>query len=928
VAGSVSERLHGLRIHSLTLAATLSSVLAPRTELTGIELSEHRPVPYHALQQPMKTCLLSTILTALTLILPINGTVQSADVLPAEIAPGIPKTEMMTTWLKQQGLAALDRRDAAFEKLTDDQFGKWQQERRTFFLRQIGGQPKRTPLNPKITGRIQMEDYRIEKLYFESQPGLHVTASLYLPLGKGPFPAVLHPTGHSASAKNRALYQEASIVIAKGGCAVLCYDPIGQGERKQLFTADGKPFASTIQHTLINQGSHLLGGNISGMMIWDGMRAIDYLQSRPDILADKIGCTGISGGGTATSYLMALDDRVVAAAPGCYLTGYRSLLNTIGPQDAEQNIHGQIRFGMDHADYVLMHLPQPTLIMAATKDYFGIEGAWDLFRVGKRFATRQGFPERIDLVEPNTGHGFPSEMRVAAANWMRRWLLDLDQPITERELKPLPEERLNATPTGRVLDLPGARTAFEINAELNRRFAKQRAENAKPANRARLLPTVRKLIAARDLSDLPTPSVQPTKDGYIITPESGIQLPANLFEDVDPEGLTIYLPGEGRHASIEAGAIRRLAKQQGTQVLAVDLRGLGETKKAGQLRGFGEYFGPDWKDTMTASLLGKSYVGFRTEDIWQLVRAWRKHIGNPNLRPHLIATGEAAIPALHAAALEPDLFGDIHLSESIESWNQIVETPVVRQQQSSLVFGALREYDLPALREVLGDRLTFHAAVNPDGTHVANTPAVPRSSGKMSRHLRINERVAEGNIDLVFIGDSITSGWENRGAKVWEKFYGTRKAANLGIGGDRTQHVLWRLQNGNLKNIKPKAAVVMIGTNNSRDNTPGQIAEGVEQIITELRTQSPSTRILLLAIFPRGGTNEDPRRQVNLAANLIISQLADQKHVHYLDLSSRFLNKDGKLVRGMTPDFLHLTEDGYRIWADAIEPSLVKLLGE
>ena len=863
------------------------------------------------------------LLIVATILVPLHGSAQSSDILPAEIAPGVPKTDMMAVWLKQQALAVLDRRDAAFEKLTDDQFADWQRERRDFFRRQIGPFPERTPLNAKVTGRIEMDGYRIEKVIFESRPGFHVTGSLYLPTGKGPFPAVLHPTGHSANAKNRALYQEASIVIAKGGCAVLCYDPIGQGERKQLFQANGKPFASTIQHTLINQGCHLLGGNVAGIMIWDGMRAIDYLQSRPDIRGDKIGCTGISGGGTATSYFMALDERIVAAAPGCYLTGYRSLMNTIGPQDAEQNIHGQLAFGMDHADYVLMHLPQPTLIMAATKDYFAIDGAWGLFRAGKRMATRLGYPERIDLVEPNTGHGFPAEMRVAAANWMRRWLLDLDQPIAEGNLRPLPEEQLNATPTGRVLDLPGARTAFQLNRELNQRYASQRAENAKPGNRKQLLKKVRNLIGVRPLTKLPTPTIKTAGNGYIITPEPGIQLPAILSEDIDAEGLAIFLPGQG-----ERGEADRHAKRLKSRILTVDLRGLGETKKAGRRSGFYEYFGPDWKDTMTASLLGQSYVGYRVEGIWQVVRAWRKHTGKPNLRPHLIATSEAAIPALHAAALEPGLFGDIHLSESIESWTRVIETPIVRNQQPNLVFGALREYDLPVLRQHLGDRLTFHAAMNPDGTHSAVIPAVPRSSGKLARHKRINQRVAQGNIDLVFIGDSITSGWENRGAKVWEKLYSKRNAANLGIGGDRTQHVLWRLQNGNLKGIKPKAAVVMIGTNNSRDNTPNQIVDGVEKIIVELRTRSPSTKILLLAIFPRGADDADPRRLVNFGANQKISRLADGKQIHYLNLASTFMNEAGKLTQGIMPDQLHLTEEGYRLWAEAIEPTLAKLLGE
>ena len=131
------------------------------------------------------------------ILLPFHGTAQTPDLLPHEVASGVPKTDTMTAWLKQKAMTVLDRRDAAFEKLTDDQLADWQRQRREFFRRQIGTLPKRTPLNAKITGRIEMDGYRIEKILFESQPGFHVTGSLYLPAGRGPFPAVLHPTGHS-----------------------------------------------------------------------------------------------------------------------------------------------------------------------------------------------------------------------------------------------------------------------------------------------------------------------------------------------------------------------------------------------------------------------------------------------------------------------------------------------------------------------------------------------------------------------------------------------------------------------------------------------------------------------------------------------------------------------------------------------------------
>lgn len=194
----------------------------------------------------------------------------------------------------------------------------------------------------------------------------------------------------------------------------------------------------------------------------------------------------------------------------------------------------------------------------------------------------------------------------------------------------------------------------------------------------------------------------------------------------------------------------------------------------------------------------------------------------------------------------------------------------------------------------------------------------------------LNQRVKEHqDAQLLFIGDSITQGWEGNGKEVWQKSYGNRKTVNLGIGGDRTQHVLYRMQNGNLEGIKPKAAVVMIGTNNSNgeDNTATQIAEGVRAIVKELRTRQPQMKILLLAIFPRG-ENINPQRGKITQCNQIIQKLDDGENVFFLDIGHKFLEDDGTISASIMPDYLHLTQKGYEIWADAIEDKLAALLGE
>ena len=261
-------------------------------------------------------------------------------------APG----KLLEVWLKNEFYRQVERRSEAFEKmLKSEAAGRaWQADRRAFFLRQIGGLPERTPLNPQIVGTLQGKGYRVEKILFESRPGFHVTANLYLPETSPPWPAVLLPCGHSHDGKAVGQYQRASILLAKHGMAALCYDPAGQGERYQILdptkqrttfeeaahVAVPHPnvrFMCTTEHTLMTLSSIPLGANFAQYRIWDGMRAIDYLQSRKDIRADKIGCAGNSGGGTETAYLMALDDRIVAASPGCYLTTFRRLIDSKGP---------------------------------------------------------------------------------------------------------------------------------------------------------------------------------------------------------------------------------------------------------------------------------------------------------------------------------------------------------------------------------------------------------------------------------------------------------------------------------------------------------------------------------------------------------------------------------------------------------------------
>jgi len=206
---------------------------------------------------------------------------------------------------------------------------------------------------------------------------------------------------------------------------------------------------------------------------------------------------------------------------------------------------------------------------------------------------------------------------------------------------------------------------------------------------------------------------------------------------------------------------------------------------------------------------------------------------------------------------------------------------------------------------------------------------VPRDGGWLNRHQSFNERVKKGNVDLLLIGDSITQGWEGAGKEAWAKHYDKRNAVNLGIGGDRTQHVLWRLDNGNVEGISPKLAVLMIGTNNSNgtDNTAEEIGAGITAIVKKLREKLPQTKVLILAVFPRD-EKPTPRREKNAKASEIAAKLADNENVFYLDIGSKFLTPEGLLTKDIMPDYLHLSPQGYTIWAEAIEPKVAELMGE
>jgi dienelactone hydrolase len=686
---------------------------------------------------------------SLLFLLTLSSAIAAEDLTVLD--PASKPAEVFESWLIREFNTLCDKRSAAFEVMIKSEAAcrAWQEERRAFFLDRIGGLPERTPLNPQITGTLQGKGYRVEKIILETRPAFHLTANLYLPDTPPPWPAVLVPCGHSHEGKAVGQYQLACMLLARHGMAAMCYDPIGQGERYQMLDLakeravfDDAPHVKvphpnvrlmcTTEHTMTAISSAMIGANAAQFRIWDGMRVIDYLQSRKDILADKIGCTGNSGGGTETAYLMALDDRIAAAAPGCYLTSFKKLIETKGPQDGEQNIAGQIAFGMDEADYCIMRAPKPTLICAGTRDVtFDFGGTMEVFREAKRFYSRLGHSDLIDIAAPDAPHGFTLQLREAVTRFMARHLLGKD--ITVREIEKLPDsfddnqlrelskpdwtpEQLQCTPKGQVRLLPGERSVFQINAETAAKLKTSRESGLGPQ-------TIRETIAAAEA--IAAPQVESiakiTREGFTIEKlalkaENAFQLPALLYSPAKPNGDAIlYLHGESMLK--DSQAIEQLVKA-GNVVLAAELRGIGETETGLRRKSFGAgRFGRDNLEILTAYLMGKSFVGMRTDD----VRSWAHFLKSKATRIDLIATGEAAIPALHAAALEPDAFQKITLRRMIRSYETLVSEGETHNQTVNLVHGILRHYDLPDLIQLVGnDRVTLEEPVDGMGAKISS----------------------------------------------------------------------------------------------------------------------------------------------------------------------------------------------------------------
>ncbi len=577
------------------------------------------------------------------------------------------------------------------------------------FRELLGPFPPRTPLQPRTTGTIECDGYRIEKIIYESRPGHRVTANLYVPTtSRGPFPGVLVPCGHSTNGKAERAYQSACVLLAKNEIVALIYDPISQGERHQLLDS---PRHGTTTHSLLGIGALLVGLNTGHYRTWDGIRSLDYLASRPEVDSRRLGCTGNSGGGTMTTWLMAVDPRIAAAAPSCFITSIERVFATLGSQDCEQLFPRLGLLGIEHSDFLMMRAPRPTLICAAERDFFDIRGTREGFVEAKAFYGTLGSAGNVDLFTFDDNHGFSRPRRQAAVAWMRRWLADDLRPVHEPTLDLQSDEALQVTETGQVAERESEVTVQSLNLARARALADERRRFlARPL--AEIRARIRSLLGitrkARPKTDI-TGQGSIDRDGIrmekrlVDTGEVPLPLVRIRSRDHAPKTTVVYVDDRGfAYAARPGGEIESLARE-GADVFAVDLRGYGETRDRGSPP---KYHNPEFRTAMLAMHIGRPLFGQRVEDLLDVVdHVTREHRAEGTVL-HVIGAGHAGAIALHAAVLD-ERIERVSARESISSWiDDVVARPLAPNLMGTVVPGALEFYDLPDLVELLGERMS------------------------------------------------------------------------------------------------------------------------------------------------------------------------------------------------------------------------------
>ena len=575
----------------------------------------------------------------------------------------------------------------------------------------FGPFPEKTPLKPRITGVLERETYRVEKVTFESRPDFPVTANLYLPKGLPfPRPGVVGSCGHSTSAKAEKAYQSFAQGLARQGYVVLIFDPIGQGERLQYAHThdDEQPIRPGVnEHLQAGNQQFLVGEFFGAWRAWDGIRALDYLLTREEVDPKHVGITGNSGGGTMTTWLAGLDPRWTMAAPSCFVTTFRRNLENELPADTEQCPPRCLSMGLDHDDFLAAMAPRPVIILAQEKDYFDVRGAEEAYGRLKRLYTLLGQPDNVQLFIGPQGHGYSVENREAMYGFFNR-ATGGDPNGTEPELRLEAEEALRCTPTGRVADLRPVRTVFSFTQQKSQELADSRHALTRKALQTAVRETLKlpanqeptRVRILRTVGDRQYPRKAFTT--YVVETEPGVQAIVYALTD-EPrqsrpapgaERCLLYLGHQSSDVDLREEPLVKelLAAESGVPFYTCDVRGLGESRP--DTCGKDSFLSPYGSDYFYAAhgvMLDRPYVGQRTHDVLSVLR-WLHEQGHTQI--HLVARGWSALPATFAALLD-DVVTQVTLKNALTSYRDLAEHERYQWPLSALLPGVLQHFDLP-----------------------------------------------------------------------------------------------------------------------------------------------------------------------------------------------------------------------------------------
>jgi dienelactone hydrolase len=618
---------------------------------------------------------------------------------------------MMQEFLVEQVRAAHNRSVDYKQSLkTKEDAERYVQEVRDKISMCFGPRPEKTPLNARVTGVLQRDEYLIEKIIFESRPKFYVTANLYLPTGGSKCPGVVATCGHSSNGKAAEPYQSFAQGLARQGYACLIYDPIGQGERLQYVTSNlsSQYGSGTREHIQAGNQQFLVDEFLGMWRAWDGIRALDYLLTRPEVDSSHLGVTGNSGGGTMTTWLCGVEDRWTMAAPACFVTTFLRNAENELPADTEQCPPKALALGLEHEDFLAAMAPKPIVILAKERDFFDVRGSEEAYQRLKRLYTLLGKPENISLHVGPTEHGYSVENREAMYAWFNRFSgaseARAEPPITLEN-----ERDLLCTQSGQVAELD-SRTVFSFTSDKARQLKRQRGE-VQGAGLEQVIRQVLKLdpVSWSDVPeyrilretrsrDYPLPyattyAVETEPGVFAITYSLGQQRHLGRPRRSGSKAI-LYTSHRSSDAELRSENWLRehLTAAADTEIFTCDVRGIGESlpNTCGQDT-FDNPYGCDYFYAIHGVMLDRPYLGQKTFDVIRVLR-WLQGAGYDDVE--LVGHGWGCLPATMAGVLS-NTATSLVLHQPLKSFHSLAVDEAYEMPLAYLPLGVLQHFDLP-----------------------------------------------------------------------------------------------------------------------------------------------------------------------------------------------------------------------------------------